>query len=125
MIPYLIGSLYPSSQLPFPKEKKPSLTGTVSDYRKNRPRARSFMSRLGTRLLTQSDELNYKAVKMPRGEYTKHFRHDHAGTYVGTEPQREWTAAEIDERYGRYQNVPITSAMRVRGVTLSGGMGAG
>lgn len=83
------------------------------------------MARIGTRIITQGDQHKYKAVKLPRGEYVKHFRHDHEGTYTGTEPQREWTEAEIDEAYGQYQDVPLTGAMSVRGVSLAGGIGNG
>lgn len=46
---------------------------------------------------------------MPRGEYLKYFAKDEAGTYVGTEPKRDWTAEELDERFGRYRKSWVKS----------------
>jgi hypothetical protein len=53
------------------------------------------LRRLSTRVAPSFDhsaekEERYKAVKMPRGEYKKHFVKDAEGNYVGTEPEREW-----------------------------------
>lgn len=44
-----------------------------------------------------------KVMFMPRAEYLKHFAKDYDGKYIGTEPQKEWTAEELDERYGKYK----------------------
>jgi hypothetical protein len=41
---------------------------------------------------------------MPRGEYLKYFaRAD--GVYSGTEPERQWTEEELEEKYGKYKNL--------------------
>jgi hypothetical protein len=40
---------------------------------------------------------------MPRGECLKRFAKDDHGTYIGTEPQQEWTADELEKRYGHYK----------------------
>lgn len=39
---------------------------------------------------------------MPRGEYKKHFAKDKNGNYIGTEPQRQWSDEELQEKYGQY-----------------------
>lgn len=44
-----------------------------------------------------------KAVWMPRREYKKYFAKDGNGKYIGTEPQREWTAEELEDEFGQYQ----------------------
>lgn len=44
-----------------------------------------------------------KVVFMPRAEYLKRFAKDYEGRYIGTEPQKEWTAEELDEKYGKYK----------------------
>ena len=43
---------------------------------------------------------------MPRSEYRKHFARDKNNFYVGTEPERMWTAEELDEEFGMYQDSP-------------------
>jgi hypothetical protein len=44
-----------------------------------------------------------KVVFMPRAEYLKHFAKDYDGQYIGTEPQKDWTAEELEEKYGKYR----------------------
>jgi hypothetical protein len=46
---------------------------------------------------------------MPQSDYDRYFRHDAQGRYVGTGPVREWDEAEIMEKYGHYQNLPLRS----------------
>jgi len=72
-----------------------------------RPPPRSFLRRMSTRVLAQPDADTYKAVKMPRGDYQRHFRHDKDGNYSGTEPEREWSEDEIKGRYDQYRDVPL------------------
>jgi hypothetical protein len=46
---------------------------------------------------------NVRVFFMPRGEYLKFFaRAD--GVYSGTEPERQWTEKELEEKYGKYKN---------------------
>jgi hypothetical protein len=66
---------------------------------------------MGTRVLAQPSPDKYKAVKMPRGDYVRYFRHNAQGTYVGTEPEREWDEEEIMEKYGQYQDLPLRSIL--------------
>ena len=66
---------------------------------------------MGTRVLAQPSPDKYKAVKMPRGDYARYFRHDARGHYVGTEPEREWDEEEIMEKYGQYQDLPLRSIL--------------
>lgn len=75
------------------------------------PPARGFFRRMGTRVLAQPSPDKYKAVKMPRGDYARYFRHDARGHYVGTEPEREWDEEEIMEKYGQYQDLPLRSIL--------------
>lgn len=77
----------------------------------DRPPARGFFRRMGTRVLAQPSPDKYKAVKMPRGEYVRYFRHNAQGHYVGTEPEREWDEEEIMEKYGQYQDMPLRSVL--------------
>lgn len=44
-----------------------------------------------------------KIVYMPREEYLKHFAKDKVGNYSGTEPERTWTDAELNEAFRMYQ----------------------
>jgi hypothetical protein len=66
---------------------------------------------VGTRVLAQGTPDKYKAVKMPRGEYARYFKHDAQGKYVGTEPEREWGEEEIMAKYGQYQDLPLRSVV--------------
>jgi hypothetical protein len=44
-----------------------------------------------------------KIVYMPHEEYLKYFAKDKDGNYSGTEPERTWTDAELNEAFGMYQ----------------------
>ena len=44
-----------------------------------------------------------KVVFMPLGDYKKWFAKDDEGVYIGTEPSREWTEDELNERFGAYR----------------------
>lgn len=56
-------------------------------------------------------EERYKAVKMPRGEYKRHFRRDKDGNYAGSEPEREWNEAELMKEYEAYQDLPLSTVL--------------
>ncbi|EME43178.1 hypothetical protein DOTSEDRAFT_72532 [Dothistroma septosporum NZE10] len=91
------------------KFRKSSVDG-ASDL-PSRPPARSFFRRLSTRMSDHWDtaaekEQRYKAIKMPRGEYKRHFARDREGNYAGTEPEREWDEQTL-EQYRAYQDVPL------------------
>ncbi|PVH77406.1 hypothetical protein DL98DRAFT_517376 [Cadophora sp. DSE1049] len=49
---------------------------------------------------------NIKVVRMPRADYLKYFARDKNNFYVGSEPERMWTAEELDEEFGMYQDLP-------------------
>lgn len=55
---------------------------------------------------SSKDNRPMKVVRMPRRDYLKYFAKDDQYNYIGTEPQREWTAAELDEQFGQYQGLP-------------------
>ncbi|KAK6420687.1 hypothetical protein LTR95_016920 [Oleoguttula sp. CCFEE 5521] len=100
-----------------PKSRRASFDDPLPD----RPAPRSFIRRLSTRISTPPDATKYKAVKMPRGEYLRHHRHDHEGKYVGTEPQKDWTEEEVEERYAQYQEMRLTNSFR--GTAIGAGVG--
>ncbi|GIZ47920.1 hypothetical protein CKM354_001099700 [Cercospora kikuchii] len=82
----------------------------------SRPQRRSFLRRLSTRMGSGLDhsaqkEERYKAVKMPRGEYKRHFRRDKDGNYAGSEPEREWNEAELMKEYEAYQDLPLSTVL--------------
>jgi hypothetical protein len=53
--------------------------------------------------LGKEKEGRLKIVYMPREEYLKYFAKDKDGNYSGTEPERTWTDAELNEAFGMYQ----------------------
>lgn len=55
---------------------------------------------------SNKDNRPMKVVRMPRREYLKYFAKDDQYNYIGTESQREWTAAELEEKFGQYQDMP-------------------
>lgn len=91
--------------------KKQQRRDSFDDPLPDRPPPRNFFRRMSTRVLSQPDRDTYKAVKMPRGEYLRHFRHDAQGHYAGTEPEREWAEEEINEKYGQYQEMPLRAVL--------------
>jgi hypothetical protein len=62
-----------------------------------------------------------KIVLMPQSEYAKYFARDKSGAYIGTEEERSWTEAELDERYGGYKSALPVAPMRVGSALTSGG----
>jgi hypothetical protein len=62
-----------------------------------------------------------KVVFMPRAEYLKHFAKDYDGQYIGTEPRKEWTVEELEEKYGKYKK-DLTSKRGQRGQTMTMGL---
>ena len=71
-----------------------------SDVQFSVKKKRSFLRRLSSSTAAESTTM---IVHMPRGEYLKYFAKNESGQYVGTEPQQIWTAAELKDRYGKYE----------------------
>jgi hypothetical protein len=44
-----------------------------------------------------------KVVFMPEGDRKKWFAKDKDKNYVGSEPHRQWTETELEERWGKYR----------------------
>lgn len=44
-----------------------------------------------------------KVVFMPEGDRKKWFAKGKEGKYVGSEPHRQWTETELNERWGKYR----------------------
>jgi hypothetical protein len=44
-----------------------------------------------------------KVVFMPRRDYLKYFAKDYDGSYIGTEPQRQWTEEELEANFSKYK----------------------
>lgn len=40
---------------------------------------------------------------MPRREYLRHFAHDEAGRYIGTEKEESWSEGDLEEEFGEYR----------------------
>jgi len=77
----------------------------------DRPSPRGFTRRLSTRWHGSVDEEKYQAVKMPRREYRRHFKRDRDGTYIGTEPERQWSEDDIARKFGGYQDLSLKSIL--------------
>jgi hypothetical protein len=65
-----------------------------------RPSRRSWFSRITSHTAFRDD---LKVVRMPTSEYKRHFARDKSRKYIGTEPERSWTAPELDRKYGCHQ----------------------
>lgn len=102
-------TLYPTGE--FQLSPTPDFPRHLISLTRPSPPPRNFFRRMSTRVLSQPDRDTYKAVKMPRGEYLRHFRHDAQGHYAGTEPEREWAEEEINEKYGQYQEMPLRAVL--------------
>jgi hypothetical protein len=85
VLPYILTDIIPAMEKPSDAEPK------KSGFKRFLNQARS------------KEDPSIKAVYMPRGEYKKYFAKDKDGKYIGTEPQRSWTAEELDEEFGQYQ----------------------
>jgi hypothetical protein len=62
-----------------------------------------------------------KVIFMPRAEYLKHFAKDYDGQYIGTEPKKEWTVEELEEKYGKYKK-DLRAKRGQRGQTMAMGL---
>jgi hypothetical protein len=62
-----------------------------------------------------------KVVFMPRRDYLKHFAKDNDGRYIGTEPQKQWTLEELEDRFGIYKK-DLTTKRGQRGSTMTFGL---
>ncbi|KAH8593719.1 hypothetical protein B0O99DRAFT_688552 [Bisporella sp. PMI_857] len=94
LIPAIVVDVIPSTSPTSPKEKKSG-------------RAKSLLSRIKTGLPEEkkSNGRLTKVVYMPRRDYLKWFARDKAGQYIGTEPKREWTEAQLDAAFKQWQPV--------------------
>jgi hypothetical protein len=70
-----------------------------------RPPKRNFIRRVSTRVSSPADQCRYTALKMPRKDYKKYFARDRDGNYAGTEPEKEWSEAELQIRFGEFQDM--------------------
>jgi len=73
-------------QIP-PKKRRHSLAGLFKGDRKEEDTGKGIT----------------KVVFMPRREYLRFFAKDEKGDYIGSEPKREWTEAELEETFGKYK----------------------
>ena len=64
---------------------------------------------MSTRVNGAPDPDRYIAMKLPRIAYRKHFARDRDGNYAGTEPEREWSEADLERDFGVYQHMPLRS----------------
>ncbi len=60
---------------------------------------------------------------MPRGDYLKYFAKDYDGKYIGTEPQKQWTEQELEEKFGMYKK-DLRAKKGQRGMTMTLGLNA-
>ena len=74
-----------------------------------RPPRRGFMKRVSTRVSSPTDTCRYTALKMPRKDYKRYFARDREGGYAGTDPEREWSEAELRGMFERFQNMALRS----------------
>jgi len=51
----------------------------------------------------EGDKGIVKVVYMQRRDYQKWFARDEKGQYIGSEPFRQWSEAELDETFGKYK----------------------
>ncbi|KAK4893156.1 hypothetical protein LTR27_008496 [Elasticomyces elasticus] len=79
----------------------------TTDELPSRPAKRHFLRRLGTRILGPNDADDFKAVRMPRSEYKRHFARDGLRQYVGTEPEQQWTEEDLKLEFGQYECTPL------------------
>lgn len=74
-----------------------------------RPPRRSFLKRLTTRWQGSESEDTYKAIRMPRADYKRYFMRDKHGNYTGTEPERQWSEADVMREFSAYQDMSLRS----------------
>jgi len=79
---------------------KPLKTGTQSASPPT-SRRKSFLGKFKS----EKDGSAVKVVYMPRGEYLKYFARDNNANYTGTEPEHDWTEAELDGKYAKYKRI--------------------
>ncbi|KFY18169.1 hypothetical protein V492_00104 [Pseudogymnoascus sp. VKM F-4246] len=58
---------------------------------------------LRDRLLLRTKKTKAVVAMMPRREYLRHFAHDEAGRYIGTEKQESWSEGDLEEEFGEYR----------------------
>ncbi len=74
-----------------------------------RPPKRGYIRRVSTRVSSTTNQFRYTALKMPRKDYKRYFARDKDGNYAGTEPEREWSEAELQAEFTQYQEMPLRS----------------
>ncbi|KAL3427593.1 hypothetical protein PVAG01_01102 [Phlyctema vagabunda] len=105
VIPAIITDVIPS-----PKENAPN-PGQAQNSSSERPRRPSFLAKLKHDKPKPVPSVMTKVIFMPRGEYLKFFARDQKGDYIGSEPHRQWTEKELEERYGKFKPV-LTKARK-------------
>lgn len=109
--PFRRKSVEPCDELPSRQATKAAVPCQAEANMPLRPPHRSFLKRLGTRWHAPNTEDKYKAVKMPRREYKRHFAHDKYGNYIGTEPERQWDEVDVMREFGAYRDVPLRTVL--------------
>ncbi|KAH8808158.1 hypothetical protein F5884DRAFT_357755 [Xylogone sp. PMI_703] len=71
--------------------------------------------------LKSSNQTKLKIIILPLSECKKHFARDSEGVYRGTEPEREWTAQELEARYGKYRAFLPMPTTRTTPAVATGG----
>jgi hypothetical protein len=84
---------------------KPSYPVIITDVLPDASKTSSKQEGKAEKLLhklkgSKPETTNTKVVFMPDGDRKKWFAKDEDGKYVGSEPQKQWTEEELDERWG-------------------------
>ncbi|RDW60164.1 hypothetical protein BP5796_11770 [Coleophoma crateriformis] len=70
---------------------------------KEKTRRPSFLQKLKHEKPKPQPSVITKVVFMPRGEYLRFFARDNSGNYIGSEPYKQWTEKELNDRYGKFK----------------------
>jgi hypothetical protein len=90
IIPAIIKDVIPSENKVVEPKKKKGFLGKLKGAKKEE---------------TKNENGVLRVVFMPRREYQKYFARDEKGEYIGTEPYRQWTEEELEQKYGKYKPV--------------------
>jgi hypothetical protein len=97
---YTDDSIIPAIVVNILRSPKPVVSTEVQEGGKRK----SFLGRLkGDKKKEEEGVIKMKVVYMPRRDYLKWFARDLKGTYIGTEPQRQWNEDELEKEFGQYQ----------------------
>jgi len=98
----------------------------VSSDPKEKKRRKSFTTIFkGDKKSNEFSKGLTKVVFMPRREYLKYFAKDDNGGYIGTEPQRQWTEVELDEKFGEYRPHHYHNKRKMSSGTMMGSWARG